>query len=122
MLYRWLSWLTARESENTRLLNAILDRQQDLYRHVLQCGTRINRLEKLIMAFREDFDAAETRLEGLISEAVTAIQSLPSSADDLTQADLDRVKAQGDALAAVFPSTPAIPDPSEPTDPPVDEQ
>jgi len=103
-----------------RLLRAIqmLIRRGDRDRQdLLELTLSIKRLDHHFMTFREDFDASETRLEGLIGEVVTLLQNLPDATEELTQADVDRVKAAGDALAAAFPSSPDVPDPSGPIEP-----
>lgn len=51
-----------------------------------------NRLEKLIMALREDFNQGLADIGTAITEVAERINSLPD-ADDITQDDVDQLKA-----------------------------
>lgn len=101
-----------------RLLRAIAElirRDGRIHEDLAELTHLIKRLDRQFMTFRDDFDANETRLEGLIGQVVTILQNLPAAGDALTQADVDRAAAAADALAAAFPTSPDVPDPSQPT-------
>jgi len=70
-----------------------------------------------IMSFRDDFEADEALVTQEISQVLQVLTNLPSSVDQLTQADLDRAKQQGDSLAAALSTTAPVEPPQTPVDP-----
>jgi hypothetical protein len=92
--------------------------------HELQLTKLGNHMEVDMTALRDEFDADEqgvedqlTQLNTNVAAVAAAIQGLPTSLDALTQADLDRVHAQGDALATANTALTALVTPAAPVDP-----
>jgi hypothetical protein len=75
-----------------RMLNLILQ-------HVIS-------MEHKLSEIRDDFDAATAELGAAITDLANRIAGLPDSLDDLTQADLDAVKADTAALKSLAVASP----------------
>lgn len=88
LLQRILSILTGEDRRTRRILEAILV------------------VEEEVMTLRDDFDAALAELTAAIQALADRIAGLPTSVGDLTQADVDGLKADSAALAALAPGTP----------------
>jgi hypothetical protein len=112
-MFGWLRVLIIGESEILRELR-IVNRRLDLTMRETRS------LQEAIMSLRDDLNAGEARLETSIGNIIAAIRALPSDADDVTQADVDKLSQFADALDAATPTTPVPSEPSDPEPAPVD--
>lgn len=113
-MFAWLRTLLAGEG-------AILRELGWIRRAVVLLRAEIRSLQEAIMSLRDDLSAGEARLETSIGNIIAAIRALPSDADDVTQADVDKLSQFADALDSATPTTPVPSEPTDPSDPaPVD--
>lgn len=86
----------------------------DILQYQEYLANRIDTLENSIMALRDDFSDALAQLGQSIADLTARIAALPP-ASDITQADIDALKADSTALGQLAVETPEVPTPDQPS-------
>jgi multidrug resistance efflux pump len=81
-----------------------------IYRLLVKILERTYILEKKLSELRDELTAAEAALATAISDLAARITSLPA-AEDITQDDIDGLKADAVALAGLAAPAADVPDP-----------